>query len=150
MRCVIQRVSEARVTVDGRPVATLGRGLMVFLGLGRGDTIEDLDWVAGKVSRLRVFEDAEGKMNLSAGDVAGGLCVISQFTLYGDCRRGNRPSWTQAMAVEDARAFWPMVERRFQATGLPCVFGEFQTMMAVDLINDGPVTIQLDSVDRRS
>jgi D-tyrosyl-tRNA(Tyr) deacylase len=150
MRCVIQRVSEARVTVDGRPVATLGRGLMVFLGLGRGDTIEDLDWLAGKVSRLRVFEDAEGKMNLSAGDVAGGLCIISQFTLYGDCRRGNRPSWTEAMAVEDARAFWPMVERRFQATGLPCVFGEFQTMMAVDLVNDGPVTIQLDSVDRRS
>ena len=149
MRCVIQRVSEARVTVDGRPVATLGRGLLVFVGLRSGDTIEDLDWVAGKVSRLRVFEDPEGKMNLSVGEVAGGLCIISQFTLYGDCRKGNRPSWTEAMPVEEARAFWPIVERRFLATGLPCVFGEFQAMMAVSLVNDGPVTIQLDSADRR-
>lgn len=150
MRCVIQRVSGARVTVDGREVSRLGRGLVVFVGLRRGDTIEDLDWIAGKVSRLRVFEDAEGKMNLSAGEVGGGLCVISQFTLYGDCRKGNRPSWTEAMAVEEARAFWPVVERRFEATGLPCVFGEFQAMMAIELVNDGPVTIQVDSSERRS
>lgn len=150
MRCVVQRVSGARVTVERREVARLGRGLMVFVGLRRGDTIEDLDWIAGKVSRLRIFEDDQGRMNLSAGDVQGGLCVISQFTLYGDCRKGNRPSWTDAMDVEEARAFWPMVERRFLSTGLPCVFGEFQAMMDVELVNDGPVTIPLDSADRRS
>jgi len=150
MRCVVQRVSHARVTVDGRQVALLGRGLLVFVGLRSGDTAEDLDWLAGKVSRLRVFDDAEGLMNLSTGDVEGGLCVVSQFTLYADCRKGNRPSWVDAMAVLDARAFWPSVERRFQATGLPCVFGEFQMMMDVELVNDGPVTIMLDSADRRS
>jgi len=138
------------VTVDGREVSRMGRGLVVFVGLKRSDTLEDLDWIAGKVSRLRVFEDGEGRMNLSSAEVGGSLCVISQFTLYGDCRKGNRPSFSQAMAVEEARSFWPTVERRFEATGLPCVFGEFQAMMAVELVNDGPVTLVLDSVERRS
>jgi D-aminoacyl-tRNA deacylase len=148
VKAVVQRVSRARVTAEGREVAAIGPGLLVLVGLRRGDTAEDLDWLAGKVARLRVFDDAEGRMNLAAGDAGGALCVVSQFTLYGDCRRGNRPSYTEALAVEEARAFWPAVETRFRATGLPCAFGEFQAMMAVELVNDGPVTVLLDSAER--
>jgi D-tyrosyl-tRNA(Tyr) deacylase len=126
----------------------MDRGLLVFVGLRSGDTLDDLGWIAGKVSRLRVFDDADGRMNMSIREIGGSLCVISQFTLYGDCRKGNRPSWAEAMPVEEARAFWPTVERRFQATGIPCVFGQFQSMMAVELVNDGPVTVQIDSALR--
>ena len=149
MKCVVQRVSRARITAQGREVASIGPGLLVLVGLGRGDTPDDLDWIAGKVSRLRVFDDDEGRMNRSAGEAGGALCVVSQFTLYGDSRRGNRPSYTGALSVEEARGAWPAVERRFRATGLPCAFGEFQAMMAVELVNDGPVTVLLDSADRR-
>lgn len=145
MRCVVQRVREARVLVGGRTAASLGVGLVALVGLARDDGDEDLDWMAGKVARLRVFDDPEGRMNLSVGQVGGGICVVSQFTLLGDCRRGNRPSYTEAMPVEAARAFWPRVEAAFRATGVPCVFGEFQADMAVELVNDGPVTLVLDS-----
>ncbi|MBP7126678.1 D-tyrosyl-tRNA(Tyr) deacylase [Myxococcota bacterium] len=145
MRCVVQRVREARVLVEGRPAASLGVGLVVLVGLARGDDDGDLEWLAGKVARLRVFDDPAGRMNLSVDQVGGGICVVSQFTLLGDCRRGNRPSYTEAMPVEEARAFWPRVEAAFRATGIPCVFGEFQAQMTVELANDGPVTLVLDS-----
>jgi len=148
VRCVVQRVREARVWVEGRETASLGVGLVVLVGLARGDGDGDLDWLVGKVARLRVFDDPEGRMNLAVADVGGGLCVVSQFTLLGDCRRGNRPSYTEAMPVEEARAFWPRVEAAFRATGVPCVFGEFQAQMAVELVNDGPVTLVLDSRSR--
>jgi D-tyrosyl-tRNA(Tyr) deacylase len=148
MRAVVQRVRRARVVVDGRECAAIGPGLLVLLGLRTGDTVDDLDWMAGKIARLRVFDDTEGKMNLAAAEVGGAVCVISQFTLYGDARRGNRPSYSDAMPVEAARAFWPAVETRFRATGLPCAFGEFQAMMDVELVNDGPVTLLLDSASR--
>ncbi|HOU52543.1 MAG TPA: D-aminoacyl-tRNA deacylase [Myxococcota bacterium] len=149
MRCVVQRVREARVRVEGRTTASLGTGLVVFVGLARGDGGGDLDWLVGKVARLRVFDDPDGRMNLSVDQVGGGLCVVSQFTLLGDCRRGNRPSYVEAMPVEEARAFWPRVEAAFRATGIPCVFGEFQAQMAVELVNDGPVTLVLDSRSRQ-
>ena len=149
MRAVVQRVSRARVVVDGAVRAEIGCGLFVLLGLGAGDTGEDLDWIAGKIERLRLFEDGDGRMNRSVGEVGGSLCVVSQFTLFGDARRGNRPSYSGAMPVEEARAFWPRVESRFRASGLPCAFGDFQAMMACDLVNDGPVTLWLDSGDRR-
>ncbi|MBM4397566.1 MAG: D-tyrosyl-tRNA(Tyr) deacylase [Deltaproteobacteria bacterium] len=148
MRAVVQRVRRARVVIDGAETASMGRGLFVLVGLKAGDTVEDLDWIAGKASRLRVFEDRAGKMNLGAAEVGGGLAVVSEFTLYGDASRGNRPSYSDAMPVEEARAFWPRVEARFAATGLPCVFGRFQAMMDCEIVNDGPVTLILDSADR--
>lgn len=150
MRAVVQRVSQARVLVDGRVCGEIGMGLFVLLGLGVQDTEDDLDWLAGKVERLRVFEDEAGRMNLSVAQVGGGLCVVSQFTLFGDARRGNRPSFTDAMSVEAARAFWPRVEYRFLSSGLPCAFGDFQAMMACELVNEGPVTVWLDSAERRT
>lgn len=145
MRAVVQRVTGARVVIDGVARAVLGSGLVVLVGLRADDTVEDLDWLAGKVSRLRIFNDDSGRMNLSVGELGGGLCVVSQFTLYGDCRKGNRPSYSTAMPVDEARAFWPRVEARFIATGLPCVFGDFQATMSCELVNDGPVTLILDS-----
>lgn len=148
MRAVVQRVSRARVVVDGAEVASMGPGLFVLLGLRAGDGPDDLAWLAGKVARLRVFEDDAGRMNLGVADVGGTLGVVSQFTLYGDARKGNRPSFTEAMPSDAARAFWPSVEDAFRATGLPCVFGRFQAMMACELVNDGPVTIWLDSGER--
>jgi D-tyrosyl-tRNA(Tyr) deacylase len=148
MRAVVQRVLRARVVIGGAVRAEIGPGLFVLLGLGAGDGDADLDWIVGKIERLRVFDDPEGRMNLSAAQVGGALCVVSQFTLFGDVRRGNRPSYADAMPVDAARAFWPRVEARFRATGLPCAFGDFQAMMACDLVNDGPVTLLLDSADR--
>jgi D-tyrosyl-tRNA(Tyr) deacylase len=136
------------VAIDGRVEGAIGPGLFVLVGLKAGDGPDDLDWVAGKVARLRVFEDAAGKMNRSVADAGGGLLVVSEFTLYGDASKGNRPSWAAAMPVEEARAFWPRVEARFRATGLPCAFGRFQAMMDCGLVNDGPVTILIDSADR--
>jgi D-tyrosyl-tRNA(Tyr) deacylase len=148
MRAVVQRVRRSRIAIGGETAGETGPGLFVLVGLRSGDTAEDLDWIAGKVSRLRVFEDPEGKMNLAVGDVDGALAVVSEFTLYGDASRGNRPSYSAAMPVEEARAFWPRVEARFRATGLPCAFGRFQAMMDCEIVNDGPVTIIVDSADR--
>ncbi|HHW97772.1 MAG TPA: D-aminoacyl-tRNA deacylase [Myxococcota bacterium] len=145
MRAVVQRVTNARVIVGGRVVGQIGPGLFVLLGLKAGDTPKDLDWIAGKIERLRIFEDDAGLMNLSAGQVGGAICVVSQFTLYGDARKGNRPSFIEAMPVEQARAFWPQVQARFLQSGLECAFGDFQADMACELTNDGPVTIWLDS-----
>lgn len=148
MKAVVQRVSRSRIVIDGQVVGETGCGLFVMVGLGRGDRDEDLEYIAGKVVRLRVFEDTANKMNLAVSDVGGSIAVVSEFTLYGDARRGNRPSYFEAMPVEEARAFWPRVEERFRATGVPCVFGQFQAMMQCEIVNDGPVTIILDSKER--
>jgi D-tyrosyl-tRNA(Tyr) deacylase len=141
-------VSRARVTVDGVETGAIGRGLFVLVGLRDGDGPEDLEYVVSKVERLRIFDDAAGKMNLAVREAGGSLLVVSEFTLYGDTRRGNRPSWIAAMPVEAARAFWPSVEARFAATGLPCAWGRFQAMMDCDIVNDGPVTLLVDSSER--
>ncbi len=154
MRMVIQRVRRARIEVAGtdagpvRECGAIGPGLFVLVGLKTGDTEEDLNWLAYKVVHLRVFDDEEGRMNRSVLEAGGSLAVVSEFTLYGDARRGHRPSWSAAMPVEEARAFWPRVEARFLATGIPCIFGEFQAMMTCEIANDGPVTLILDSEER--
>lgn len=148
MKAVIQRVKRASIVVDGEIVGSIGPGLFVMIGLQGDDSEADLDWIAGKISRLRVFEDDSGKMNLSVGDVGGQLAIVSEFTLYGDLRRGNRPSYSRAMAVEAARSFWPRVEERFSASGIECAVGRFQALMECEIVNDGPVTLILDSDDR--
>lgn len=145
MRAVVQRVSHASVSVLGELRAEIGPGLLVLLGLRQGDTSADLDYVVQKIANLRIFQDSAGKMNLSVRDVGGSICVVSQFTLYGDTRKGNRPSFVTAMEVEQARAMWPDVERAFTTTGINCVFGEFQAEMVVELANQGPVTVLVDS-----
>lgn len=137
----------------------MGLGLFVMVGLKTGDTREDLDWLVHKVVHLRVFDDEPvggpagagpraAKMNRSVVEAGGSLAVVSEFTLHGDTRRGHRPSWSAAMPVEEARAFWPEVEARFLATGIPCIFGRFQAMMTCEIFNDGPVTLILDSEER--
>ena len=145
MRAVVQRVSEARVTVSGRTVAAIGPGLLVLIGAGAGDTQGDADYIARKVAELRLFEDDQGKMNLSVEEVRGSVLVVSQFALYGDCRKGRRPSFDDAMPHEAA---WGLVERvreLLRARGLRVESGEFGAMMDVSLVNRGPVTLLLDS-----
>ena len=145
MRAVVQRVSRAQVTVDGQIVGMIGRGLLVLLGVAATDLDSDPDYLADKIAGLRIFEDAGGKMSLSAGDVKGEVLVVSQFTLYGDVRRGKRPSFDAAAAPEHARKLYEYFVERIRAAGLPCQTGRFQEMMEVELVNDGPVTILLDS-----
>ena len=149
MRAVVQRVSSAAVSVGGDQIASIGPGLMVLVGLGVADGLDELDYLARKIVSLRVFEDADGKMNLSVAETGGELLLVSQFTLYGNTRKGCRPSFVDAMPVERARAFWPQVERRFLETGLACRFGVFQGDMSCTIVNEGPVTIIIDSSDRR-
>lgn len=145
MRAVIQRVSRARVTVEGRIVGQIAQGLLVLLGVARTDNESAADYLAEKISGLRIFEDETGKMNLCVADVKGEVLVVSQFTLYGDVRRGKRPSFDAAAPPEQARALYEVVVERFRALGIPCQTGVFQAMMQVELVNDGPVTILLDS-----
>ena len=145
MRAVVQRVRRASVTVDRRVVGTVGQGLLVLLGVGRADTEEDVAYVAGKIRNLRLFTDTTGKMNLSVAEAGGAVLVVSQFTLLGDCRRGRRPSYTEAAAPERAGALYEAVVERLRQDGLPVQTGEFRAMMEVDLVNDGPVTVLLDS-----
>jgi len=145
MRAVVQRVSRARVTVDGVTTGEIGLGLLVLLGVGQEDTEADAAYLAEKISGLRVFEDEQGKMNLSAQDVDGSVLAVSQFTLYGDVRRGKRPSFDAAAAPEKARKLYEFFVEHVRASGLPCETGRFQEMMRVDLVNEGPVTILLDS-----
>ena len=140
MRALVQRVSEASVTVDGEEVARIGPGLLVLLGVRRGDDEAAADRIASKLLALRVFEDADGKMNLSVRDVDGELLVVSQFTLYGDARKGNRPSFVDAAPPEEAE---PLYERVRAATGAEG--GVFGARMAVALVNDGPVTLLLEA-----
>lgn len=145
MRAVIQRVSEASVIVDGRIVGEIQRGFMVLLGVAESDTQEDVIWIAGKVAGLRVFEDAAGKMNLALADVGGAVLLVSQFTLYGDCRKGRRPSFIEAARPEKAKSLYQSVVAELKGLGVPVETGTFQAHMDVRLVNDGPVTLLLDS-----
>jgi len=145
MRAVVQRVKRAKVDVDGKTVGSIGLGLLVLLGVGQDDTEADADYLAGKVSGLRIFEDSAGKMNLSVGEVSGGVLVVSQFTLFGDCRQGRRPSFTAAAPAQRASVLYEHFARKIAETGLPVAKGQFQAMMQVELVNDGPVTMLLDS-----
>ena len=145
MRAVVQRVSRAQVTVNGEIKAQIGLGLLILLGVGRDDTEADATYLAEKVSGLRVFEDDQGKMNRSVQDVGGSVLIVSQFTLYGDVRRGKRPSFDAAAPPEKARQIYELFMEQIRAAGLRCETGRFQEMMQVELVNEGPVTILLDS-----
>jgi len=145
MRAVVQRVSRAQVTVNGEIAGKIGLGLLVLLGVGRDDGEADATYLAEKIAGLRVFEDAEGKMNRSVQDVGGSVLAVSQFTLYGDVRRGKRPSFDAAAPPEKARQLYEFFVEQIRAAGLPCETGRFQEMMKVELVNEGPVTILLDS-----
>lgn len=145
MRAVVQRVTHARVTIDGEIAGEIENGLVVLLGIARDDTKDDADYLAPKIIALRIFEDAEGKMNLSLKDVDGGLLIVSQFTLHGDVRRGLRPSWSDAAPPEIAEPLYDyFVESSRKLLGR-VETGSFRKMMQVELVNDGPVTILLDS-----
>lgn len=145
MRAVIQRVSRASVTVDGIVVGEIGSGLLVLLGVAAGDTEADADYLAEKIAGLRIFEDEAGKMNRSITDEGGAVLAVSQFTLYGDVRRGKRPSFDGAARPERARELYEYFVAQVRARGLHCETGQFQAMMSVSLINEGPVTLLLDS-----
>ena len=145
MRAVVQRVSRARVNVNGEITGEIGLGLLLLLGVGAGDTHTEADYLAEKAIGLRIFEDAGGKMNLSVAEVGGALLVVSQFTLYGDARRGKRPSFDAAAPPEQARELYEYFVERVHAAGLRCEAGRFQETMQVELLNEGPVTILLDS-----
>jgi D-tyrosyl-tRNA(Tyr) deacylase len=145
MRAVIQRVASASVTVEGQVVGAIGAGLLVLLGVGQGDTEADADYLAEKIAHLRIFEDAEGKMNVSLLETGGGALVISQFTLYGDARKGRRPSFSSAAPPDEADRLYQYCCSRLHALGVPVEMGVFQAHMAVALVNDGPVTILLES-----
>jgi D-aminoacyl-tRNA deacylase len=145
MRAIVQRVSRAQVTVNGKITGKIARGLLVLLGVAHSDSEADADYLADKIAGLRGFEDENGRMNLDTASVGGGILVVSQFTLYGDVRRGKRPSFDAAAAPECARLLYEYFVERIRAAGLPCETGRFQEMMQVELVNDGPVTILLDS-----
>ena len=148
MRVVLQRVSRASVSIEGRLAGAIGRGFCVLVGFTHDDTDERVDWMAEKVAGLRLFPDAEGKMNLGLEDVGGGLLVVSQFTLYGDTRKGRRPSFVDAAPPEKAVALYDYFVARARARGLHVGTGVFQAMMEVDLVNDGPVTLIVESRGR--
>lgn len=145
MRAVVQRVSRAKVMVGGEITGEIRRGLLVLLGVGAADTRTDADYLADKVIGLRIFEDGGGKMNLSIADVGGAVLAVSQFTLYGDIRRGRRPSFDTAAPPQTARELYEYFVEKIREAGLRCETGRFQEMMQVELVNEGPVTILLDS-----
>lgn len=145
MRAVVQRVSAASVTVEGRKVGSIGPGLLVLLGVARGDTEKDGEYLAEKLAGLRIFEDEEEKMNRSVAQIGGSILLVSQFTLYGDVRHGRRPSFTQAAPPEEANRLYEDLAQKLRDKGLPVETGQFQAHMEVALVNDGPVTILLDS-----
>jgi D-aminoacyl-tRNA deacylase len=145
MRAVVQRVEKASVTVEGRLVGEIGGGLLVLLGVAKSDRETDADYLIEKIMGLRIFEDEQGKMNRSVGEVSGAILMVSQFTLYGDVRRGKRPSFDEAARPEEARRLYDYAVKKIRDAGLRCETGEFQAMMKVELVNDGPVTILLDS-----
>lgn len=145
MRGVLQRVSRASVRVERKVVGEIGAGLLVLLGVGANDTRADANFLAEKILGLRIFEDAAGKMNLSVADVNGSMLVVSQFTLYGDTRRGKRPSFDAAAPPEKARELYEYFVGRIRAAGVRCETGVFQASMQVELVNQGPVTILPDS-----
>ena len=145
MRAVIQRVARARVTVDDQTVGEIGPGLLVLVGISPEDTSEQASWLADKVANLRIFEDDAGKMNLSLLDSGGAALVVSQFTLYGDARRGRRPSFIRAAQGAEAEALYEKCIAALRALGIEVGTGAFGTMMNVELVNNGPTTILLDS-----
>ncbi|MBI4198354.1 MAG: D-tyrosyl-tRNA(Tyr) deacylase [Chloroflexi bacterium] len=150
MRALVQRVTQASVTVEGQVAGSIGPGLLVFLGVGQGDTEEDAAYLAEKVANLRIFADAEGRFNLSALEVKGEALLVSQFTLYAETRKGRRPSFTSAAPPQEAEALFQRTVAMFQARGLKVETGRFQAHMRVSLVNDGPVTIMIDSAERRT
>ena len=145
MRAVVQRVTRAKVTVDDKLVGEIGKGLVVLLGIARDDTKLDAAYLAEKITALRIFDDDEGKMNLSVKDTNGGILIVSQFTLYGDVRRGLRPSWIEAAAPEVAGPLYDFFVRQTGTLISEVATGSFRAMMQVELVNDGPVTILVDS-----
>lgn len=145
MRAVVQRVKQAGVSIDGQEIASIGNGLLVLLGVHRDDQRQDVRWLADKIVNLRIFADEQGRMNRSLLDVGGAMLVVSQFTLYGDCRRGRRPSWGEAAGPAEAESLYDLFVRQVSDSGIPTRQGVFQAMMEVSLINSGPVTLLLDS-----
>ena len=150
MRAVVQRVSQCAVDVDGKKVGSIGPGLLVLLGVAKGDEPSAADYLAEKIANLRIFEDDHGKMNRSLMDIQGDMLVVSQFTLLGDCRKGRRPSFIQAAPPEIADRLYQQFVEAVRSKGLHVETGEFQAMMAVSLINDGPVTLVLESPARET
>ncbi len=149
MRVVIQRVSNASVTIDGTVKSKIGKGLLILLGIENADTQEDIDWLAGKISRLRIFDDESGIMNLSVMDIDGEVLVVSQFTLHANTRKGNRPSYIKAARPDFAIPMYEkFVEKLEQETGKTVQTGEFGAMMDVELVNNGPVTIIIDTKNK--
>jgi D-tyrosyl-tRNA(Tyr) deacylase len=145
MRAVVQRVSRAQVVVEGEVAGRIDRGLVVLLGVAQGDTAEDVTAMADKLVGLRVFDDADGKMNLALADVGGAMLVVSQFTLLGDCRKGRRPSYVEAAPPELAEALYELVVAAVRKRGIEVATGRFRTHMDVTLTNDGPVTLLVDT-----
>ena len=145
MRAVVQRVTRGSVSVDGSLVAQIGPGMVVLLGVGRDDGPEDVAYLSGKIANLRIFEDETGKLNQSLLDVKGSALVVSQFTLYGDCRQGRRPGFSDAAPAELGKELYDMFISGLDALGIEVAAGIFQTHMQVEIINDGPVTLLLDS-----
>ncbi|MBL8176469.1 MAG: D-tyrosyl-tRNA(Tyr) deacylase [Bryobacterales bacterium] len=146
MKAVIQRVSRASVTVDGAVTGAIGRGFLVLLGVGKADTPQSAGYLADKITALRVFPDGSGKMNLSLLDIGGAILVVSQFTLYGDCRKGRRPSFDAAAPPELARELYEYFVSRLRLMNIPVETGVFQAHMDVELLNDGPVTLIIESL----
>jgi len=145
MRAVVQRVNRAEVRIEGRTVGRIGRGLLVLVGVATGDTSETGKTLAEKIVNLRIFDDEQGRMNLSLLEAGGAVLCVSQFTLYGDCRKGRRPSYDRAAPPESARLLYEAFVESLRAFGVTVETGQFQTMMDVELVNDGPVTLLLDS-----
>ncbi len=146
MRVLVQRVLSARVEIEGAVAGEIGPGLLALVGVGRNDTAEAVEWCADKVIGLRVFRDAEDRMNLAVGDIAGGSVLsVSQFTLYGDVGRGRRPGFSRAAPPDAAEAWWEHFNDRIRRAGVPLALGRFRADMAVHLVNDGPVTLWIDS-----
>lgn len=149
MKALIQRVDKAEVTVDSKIISSIGKGILVFLGIEKGDTEKDIDYLVKKISQLRIFEDEKGKINLSLQDVKGEILVVSQFTLCADCRRGNRPSFDMAERPEIAKSLYEQVVAKIKESGISVSKGIFGASMKISLINNGPVTIMLESKEQK-
>lgn len=145
MRAVVQRVKNAGVTIDGENISEIGKGLLILIGITQGDTEADIDYIVSKCTNLRIFDDEDGVMNLSGADTGAEVLVVSQFTLYGDARKGRRPSYINALAPSEAEPVYEKAVEAFRKTGLTVKTGRFGAEMDVRLVNDGPVTILLDS-----
>lgn len=147
MKVILQRVRSACVRVDGKEVGRINRGLLVFIAIRTGDCSRDVDYLVQKIQELRIFDDASGKMNCSVTDIAGELLVISQFTLYADCRKGRRPSFSMAASPDVARTLYEEFVQKLRLSGLIVSTGQFQSMMDIELTNEGPVTLIVESPD---